>query len=203
MSDPAPIFVRDDRVRHAEKPEWGEGRVESAQNLMVNGTRCQRLEVRFARAGLKKVLTAAAKIVPADTVTIPASSVDAPAGPIEDPFETHKPEEIFAALPPIVNEDAAPLPDRITELLKLYRFRQHDASLLDWAATQAGMTDPLERFTRAQLEQLFERFAWKRDNALKDLVTKLARRDRARAQSLLAQAPPPAREALARLNARR
>ncbi len=48
-----PQFSKDDRVVHALRPEWGVGRVLRAEATQRDGTPCQRLTIRFERAGSK------------------------------------------------------------------------------------------------------------------------------------------------------
>ena len=54
-----------DRVIHAAKPEWGTGLVNQARPEQHEGKPCQRLSVRFERAGPKTLSTAFATLRPA------------------------------------------------------------------------------------------------------------------------------------------
>src|SRR5215471_14592450 len=55
-----------DRIVHSGRPEWGIGEVRSAEHTSQDGRRCQRLTVRFERAGVKTLTTAFAELKPAD-----------------------------------------------------------------------------------------------------------------------------------------
>src|SRR5690606_17214651 len=50
-------FKFGDRLVHASRPEWGAGVVTSAQNVVQDGQPCQRVTIRFDRAGLKTLTT--------------------------------------------------------------------------------------------------------------------------------------------------
>lgn len=202
-------FAVGDRVRHAGKPEWGEGGVTAAQNLMMNGQSCQRLTIRFERAGLKKLITASGLVRHAGTDDRKlaserpdtAAETENDAGPTDhDPFAEADPKSVFAAIPSAARDPLASAADRLIETAKLYRFTPDGGSLLDWAATQSGLADPLARFSRQELEQFFERFAWARDQHAADLVRELARARRCRADDLLAEVPPPIARAWRRVD---
>ena len=55
-----------DRVRHAGRPEWGVGAVQSTEASAHEGKPCQRVTVRFEREGLKTLSTAFADLRSAD-----------------------------------------------------------------------------------------------------------------------------------------
>ena len=54
-----------DKVVHAQKPEWGVGLVTGASGTTHEGQPCQRVVVRFERAGVKTLSTAIADLRPA------------------------------------------------------------------------------------------------------------------------------------------
>lgn len=205
-ADERPIFRAGDRVRHAGKPEWGAGEVTKAQGLLQSGVKCQRLSIRFERAGLKHLSTAAANIRPADEPVGAASSPD-PARPTPlDPLEPPSREEMLArlaTLPPEAIDPTRSARSRVEAMLSLYRFSADGGSLLDWAATQTRLADPLAEFSRAELEERFVRFSDARDRALRDLVADIAARSGVPVGHLRDGLPTPARDALARLDARR
>lgn len=192
-----------DRVRHAGRPEWGGGRVNKAESVLHEGKRCQRLTIQFERAGVKTLSTAFAELEPVG-VSLAVSSM------------TTKPEVNDAFLPPEENlgEVLARLPDpatdpfrnleaRLKATLGLYRFQPTGASLLDWAAMQTGMVDPLSKCSRQELEAGFQRFRVRLDSHLVSLAKDAARADPALLTRLKADAPSQARTALDRLNGRR
>jgi hypothetical protein len=76
----------------------------------------------------------------------------------------------MASLPESATDPFSSLEARIRATMDLYRFGRTGASLIDWAAMQTGLKDPMSRFARPELEQFFERFAGARDQHLKGLL---------------------------------
>jgi hypothetical protein len=58
-----------EQVFHAGRPEWGVGEIRSAEAAVQDGTKCQRLTIRFDRAGVKTLTTAFADLRPATQMT--------------------------------------------------------------------------------------------------------------------------------------
>ena len=90
-------------------------------------------------------------------------------------------------------------------MLDLYRFERSSRALMDWAVAQSGLDDPLSRFSRHELEELFERWVTQRDAHLGRLVQE-SRRDVTMSQELddlLAAAAPGAQRAVRRITAAR
>jgi hypothetical protein len=100
-----------------------------------------------------------------------------------DPFRTHK--------------------ARLQTTLGLYRFTSSGASLLDWAASQTGLKDPLSKFSRHELERLFDRFRANLDAHLKKLAFEMRKADPASLSEAIASAGPEQRQALRRADAGR
>ena len=192
-------FAFGDRVIHPAKPEWGTGEVVAAQNVTHNGVACQRLQVRFERAGLKTLSTAVAKLRAASTVAVPTPG-ETEQVPHEDLDES--PVEVMSRVPEGAADPFTSLPHRFEATLNLYKYRPQGASLLDWAAMQSGLADPLERFNRHELEAFFERFRFNLDQHLGKIVRELRSQDAAALKRLAAAAPPAARDAVNRLHAR-
>ena len=195
-----------DRVVHTGRPEWGAGVVTAAQSLSHEGVPCQRLTLRFERAGLKTVSTAFAELRPAEESLAPAAVATAPAaGPAEgegtwlDEVEARDLPRRMAILPEETRDPFASLESRIRATLGLYRFADHGAPLLDWAAMQTGLADPMTRFSRHELEEYFRRFAHERERQLKALVAEARRADPGAVARASANAPDGARSALKRL----
>ena len=80
-------------------------------------------------------------------------------------------------------------------------FFQRSRSLIDWAVAQSGLDDPLSRFTRHELEVLFDQWATRRAEQLQKLLTQ-ARGDQQLVARLVAAAPPAAQQSVRRLTAR-
>ncbi len=178
------VFGFGDRVIHAGKPEWGIGVVSGAQNVNQDGKPCQRLTIRFERAGLKTVSTAVASIRPADQADAPAKSVAPKPGTEHgegatwlDDLEAGNPAEIMARLPESCTDPFKSLGNRIKSTLGLFRFSESGGGLLDWAAAQTGMKDPLSRFSRHELEQFYTRFKANRDSHLRQLALEALKKD--------------------------
>jgi len=193
-------FSFGDHVVHAAKPEWGAGQVLSALAITENGRSGQRLKIRFDRAGLKTISTIHADIRPADAPALsPEAEADAAAE--EDELAAaalHRdPEKVFAALPEAVRDPFRSLEARIEATIALYRFEPTGASLIDWAAAQSGLADPMVRFNRHELEEFFARFAKARDEHLKRLLLEARRAEPAAYQKVLRN-PPRAAAALVR-----
>lgn len=196
-------FKFGDRLVHVARPEWGTGVVTAAQNVEEGGVAFQRVTLRFDRAGLKTLATNLAELQVADTEVHPAAPAAAAEGASWlTQLEHGNVEEMMAKLPEAVRDPFNTLQSRIEATLKLYRFSDRGGALIDWAAAQTGLKDPMTRFNRHELEELFKRFALERDTHLKTLVIEGKRKDPATTEKLLAAAPSEARDALRRLNVR-
>ncbi len=202
-SDPDRQWSFGDKLVHAERPEWGVGVVTGAAKQVADGRPCQRLTIRFDRAGIKTLSTAHAKLrAPEDTPAMVAAQTGQ-AGTWLERLETTSPEEIMLAIPDEATDPFTPLADRIGATLTLYRFDDSSGSLLDWASIQSGLADPLAAFNRHELEQLFGRFTVALDNHLRALTEEARRKIPGELPGLLASAPARARNALRRIDARR
>lgn len=206
-------FKYGDRVVHALRPEWGPGVVTAVQNVTEEGRPAQRLTLRFDRAGLKTISTAHAHLrpaTPADEAAAAgapdpgtASSAENGSGGWLARLESRPTLEVMMQLPEATSDPFASLASRLKATFNLYRFSTQGASLLDWAAMQTGMRDPLSRFSRHELEQYFQRFAGERDAHLKKLVLEAKKSDDPQVRQLLDQPPPAAKDALRRIHAGR
>lgn len=190
-----------DRLIHAGRPEWGVGEVRSAESATQDGTKCQRLTVRFERAGVKVLTTAYADLkTPEEMGALPEREAE---GSWLDQAEAESPDERMTRLPEAATDPFRTKRSRLEATLGLYRFTGGGASLLDWATAQSGLKDPLSRFNRHQLEQFFERFKNNLDGHLRKLTFEMKREDPAGLAEAVAAAPQPARQALKRLDALR
>jgi hypothetical protein len=186
-----------DRLVHGGCPEWGTGEVRSAESIVQDGVRCQRVTVRFDRAGVKTLSTAFADLRPRD---------GAPARLVEPEIAVHDPlgppsqnlEEQLLAIPDDAVDPFKSRKARLQSTLGLYRFTSGGASLLDWAASQTGLKDPLSKFSRHELERLFDRFRANLDAHLKKLTFEMRKADPAGLSEATAAAGPEARQALRR-----
>ncbi len=186
-----------DRVVHAGRPEWGGGKVTSAARANHQGSPCQRLTVRFDRAGVKTLSTALAELKPEQT------GADAPRGGWLDELEQARPADRLADLPERVSDPFITLDKRLEASLLLYRFTGSGGSLIEWASAQTGMKDPLSTFSRQELEAHFEVYRRRLDDHVRKLAGDLRRSDPAALERVRAKAPAPAQRLLGPSNGRR
>lgn len=198
-------FKFGDRVRHPARPEWGEAVVTASQGVTHEGKPCQRLTLRFDRAGIKTLLTAvvALELAGPDDGAAPVNvqTNGQAAGKPNLRADGHAlgswlaeaaalpPEQLFARLPDATRDRFDTLEDRLKATLLLYRFSDRGAALLDWAAMQTGLADPLSKFSRHELEQYFLRFADQRAEHLRTLLAEAAKKDPGLVDRLLKSTP--------------
>ena len=105
------------------------------------------------------------------------------------------------SLPADVRDPFNSLQKRLTLTMGLYRFDRSGRGLKDWAVAQTGLDDPLSKFTRHELEQKFDRWAWERDSHLIKLVqeARAPGNDPAIINAALKAAPPNAQDTVRRL----
>ncbi len=118
------------------------------------------------------------------------------------PMAHRKVEEVMIGLPEEAKDPFTSLKRRLKFTLDLYRFDSSGRGLIDWAVAQSGLDDPLGRFSRQELEQLFDRWAVERDSHLRRLLDE-ARSEQAMVRELVSQAPSSAQQSVRRLTARR
>lgn len=188
-----------DRVVHATKPEWGVGHVLSVEAMGGGVATAQRVTVRFERAGTKALSTEFAELKPAGEMPMRIE------GPAEEGGLSFAPtasevKEIMTRLPERATDPFSTLPKRMAATLDLYRYAENGGLLLDWAAMQTGLKDPLSKFNRHELEQWFGRFRIELDEHLKKLARDMRRADPAAFDAMVAAAAPPGRQALRRVD---
>jgi hypothetical protein len=195
-------FKFGDKVVHTGKPEWGSGVVSAAVGAVQDGKPCQRLTIRFDRAGIKTLSTAFATLRPAEEAPEISKALAETESDILGPSGKERVEEIMTGLPEPATDPFASLAARIKATLNLYRFSDQAGSLIDWAAAQCGLKDPLSRFNRHELEQFFRRFEVNRDAHLAKLAAEIRRKQPADLPALVRDAPPAAQKVLRRESAR-
>ncbi len=212
-----------DRVVHPTKPEWGHGVVTAASSTTHDGKPCQRLTIRFDRAGVKVLSTAFAELKPVAAVPEPAvvaeparelaaverGSTDTARGSAPSGggwLESIKPpssSEALLKLPDSTTDPFSTLGARLKATLNLYKYNDSGATLLDWAAAQTGLKDPLSVFSRHELEQVYRRFTFIRDDQLKKLMIDARRHDAGALLKAAREAPPAGQQAMRRIDASR
>ncbi|MHC4947851.1 MAG: DUF3553 domain-containing protein [Planctomycetota bacterium] len=205
-------FEFGDRVRHPRRPEWGVGSIARVEDEVADGRPGQRLSVRFTNAGLKTLHTAHAALerVCEPAANGPAAGAAAPTVDWQQMEESdwlgsvarRKVEEAMVGLPPEAADPFRSFRDRLGFALGLYRFDRSGRGLIDWAVAQTGLDDPLTRFTRHELEQLYDRWAAARHEHLGRLLAD-PDADRTLVAELVEKAPSPAREAVRRFTVAR
>jgi hypothetical protein len=195
-------WSKGDSVVHAGRPEWGVGHVLSAETYMHEGKPCQRLSIRFERAGTKTISTAFADLRPASEIPrLPELKEEEP-DPLAQAAFGASVEQMMTSLPERATDPFTSLKSRLTATLDLYRFTESGGTLLDWAAIQTGLKDPLSRFNRHELEQWFAKFKIELDNHLRKLVRDIRRTEPATLDAVAATASPAAKAALRRVDIR-
>jgi hypothetical protein len=201
-------FEYGDRVCHATRPEWGIGLVVKTEMLSTNGQNAQRLAIRFPNDGLKTISTAHAELE-LITEDIAAVHTDGEASPLGgwDKMEDsewlgevaqRKVREVMVGLSERVRDPFRPVEDKLQACLELFRFERTGRGLVEWAVAQSGLDDPLSRFTRHELEVLFDEWASNRHRHLQQLFSQV-HGDKQLISRLLATAPPAAQASVRRL----
>lgn len=202
-------FEFGDRVRHAKRPEWGVGSVIRTEETSINGTPAQRVAIRFPNAGLKRLVSTQAELEKVQADHTDEAALESSSGSRLEawdkmeqsewlgPLARRKIEETMISLPESSCDPFASLDRQLSATLHLYRFDRSGRGLIDWAVAQSGLKDPLSRFTRQELEQLFDRWALNRDAHLGRLLAS-ARYESGVVDNAVRSAPPHAKEAVRR-----
>lgn len=195
------LWAAGDRVMHPGMPEWGVGEIMAAAADVQNSVPCQRLTVRFARGGTRTLSTAFAKLEAATGQPAIAGAVKG--GSWLDAAEAADPMDVMIRLPERATDPFTAPSARLQATLALYRFTGAGGSLVDWAAAQSGLADPLTRFSRHELEEFFARFRAALDAHAKRLALDVKRSDPEAYRQAAAKAPPGAQHLLRRLDTAR
>ncbi len=187
-----------DRLVHTGRPEWGVGQVLAATSMRQDGKDAQRLTIRFERAGTKTISTAVASLAPPDMApqAAPGRPKAANAEPAPSRAELLK---RMVRIPDSASDPFRPLASRLEATTGLYRFEPTGRLLLDWAASQTGLVDPLSTFTRPDLEEAFKRFQAVLDAHLRTLVHQARREEPAALAGLGNKVSPAVRQLLTRM----
>lgn len=221
-------FEFGDRVRHVRRPEWGVGSVTKTEDVTVSGQPFQRITVRFPNAGVKRLVSGHALLQRVESSGESATTEQADAAPVQarngdgqtanvrewdrlrdsdwlNPLAERKVREAMTTLPEEIRDPFNSLRKRLAATLSLYRFDRSGRGLIDWAVAQSGLADPLSRFNRHELEQMFDRWAVELDQHLSKLLqaAKVTTEDRQAIREIIQSAPRSARDAVQRVGAMR
>lgn len=189
-------WVKGDKVVHAARPEWGPGEVLQADAASQDGKPCQRLIIRFQRAGMKTISTAFAELSHAGDAPLSESAPETEHDPLAAAATNASVEEAMLRLPENATDPFISIRRRVETTLNLYKYGESGGGLLDWAAIQTGLKDPLSRFNRHELEQWWDRFRIEADTHLKKLLRDLRKQDPKALDEIAAAAGPAAKRAL-------
>lgn len=174
-------FQRGEVVIHSRRPEWGRGVVKDAQPITHQGAPAQRLVVDFIHQGRVVLNTAVAPLALKENAqemshSITSSAPDAERGWLSrlEKAAGNGSHELWS-LPQSMTDPFLSPARRLEATLESYRFTTEPRSLIEWAAAQTGLDDPLSKYTRHELEQAFPRFARDRDQHLQGLVRQIKR----------------------------
>ncbi|MCK4873150.1 MAG: hypothetical protein KAS72_10530 [Phycisphaerales bacterium] len=106
-------------------------------------------------------------------------------------------------LPAETRDPFRSIEQRIDSTVELYRYDTSPHRLLDWAAAQSGLADPLSACNRQELEAFFAQWARKRDAHLAALLGQLRRSDVRKANETLTSLPAEIQDAVRRTHVRR
>lgn len=190
-----------ERVVHAGRPEWGVGEITAAEGVSHEAVPCQRLTIRFARAGLKTISTAFADLQESDGRAPAAAASES--GDSWPPLASESASEVFTRLPEAATDPFRTVEQRMKSTADLFRFTGSGASLVDWAVMQCHLPDPLSRFNRHELEGHYERFRTALVAHLRRLMAEAEKREPGAVSRVAATAPPAAQGLMRRADARR
>lgn len=201
-----------DTVYHPAHPEWGPGTVRQAQLAPLQGKNGQRVEVAFSIAGIKTIHTAVVALEKRDQPTQSKSISQAPSkmarpqmNPMSnstsnsqglskgwlDELENQRPHESnLTELPDNVSDITKSAAQRLAATAELYRFTQDPGQIFLWSVAQSGLQDPLQQYSRVELEQSFLTYSRKRDDHLFDLCRQLRRENNVSAIRKIASETP-------------
>ena len=185
---------------HPQRPEWGQGVVRQASVIQHDGESAQRVVIDFVHHKRVTINTAfvslqfkGAEVPMTESSSTVASNSQGWLGSLGE-----QAGKGLWELPEAMTDPFASLANRLQATLDSYRFSTEARSLIDWAVTQTGLTDPLSQFTRHELEQVFPRYERDRDQHLAQLVSQIKKKGKAEVlgQTMQQTRHEPARQAL-------
>ena len=199
-------YKKGDRVRHPSRPEWGIGVVSKIEVVTRGSSTDLRVWVRFPSIGEKTLLASAAALeiledqIFSSTVHSRPSVMDfvvAQGGGWLGSISKQTANDLMTTLPGEATDPFAHPKRRLEVTIKLYRFDGTPARLVEWSIAQSGLDDPMSRFNRQELEQLYKKWIFNLDAHLLKLLGEF-RREKAVVDQALLNAPPLAVKAVRR-----
>lgn len=215
-TDETQAWSAGDAVVHPGKPDWGGGTVLDAKPAVHEGTKCQRVTIRFDRVGTKTLLTAFVKLrrvgeppvqkpepepAPKRNGVPPPRSQQQTPPPSDEPAAD--PITLFSELADELTDPFRSADQRLTATLKAYEHTKDGPQLMAWAIAQSGLRDPLALVARTELEQLFDRHRVNLGRHLLALARAMSPSEIRAAGDIAKRAVPEAQRAWAAATARR
>ena len=177
------------KVRSAARPEWGLGTVLRVQQVRSGDSSAHRVSVQFT-VGNKTLLIPPAKLL------APAPEPQRVAGWLEGLGKTTL-DDRLRGLPERVTHVLGTPYERLAAVIPLYALADDSPTLLRWAISQTGVTDPLSQWTRDELVDALQYFCNERDAFLRNIVAIIKQKDGSDAvRELVEQLPVTLRESV-------
>ena len=199
-------YKKGDRVRHPSRPEWGIGVVSKIEVVTRGSSTDLRVWVRFPSIGEKTLLASAAALEILEDQSFSSSVHSRPSvmdfdvaqgGGWLGSISKQTANDLMTTLPGEATDPFAHPKRRLEVTIKLYRFDGTPARLVEWSIAQSGLDDPMARFNRQELEQLYKKWMFNLDAHLLKLLGEF-RREKAVVDQALLNAPPLAVKAVRR-----
>lgn len=188
MSGSVAEVKKGDRVRLATRPEWGHGEVLSVISTIIDSQPTRKVRIRFARAGVREVIDSPSLTLDEDgPVDISPAALNAR----------------MTTVPDTLRDPLRSLADRFKETGAMFRFTGRGGSIIDWAATQTGLVDPLSVLPRHEIEDAFVRFRRALEEHLRTLGRQMKQENEAEFRRIALQMPDEAQDVLRGRNTRR
>ncbi|GDY06103.1 hypothetical protein LBMAG51_08900 [Phycisphaerae bacterium] len=199
-------YKKGDRVRHPSRPEWGIGVVSKIEVVTRGESTDLRVWVRFPSIGEKTLLASAAALEILDDQSFSSAVHSRPSvtdfdvakgGGWLGSISKQSANDLMTTLPGEATDPFAHPKRRLEVTIKLYRFDGSPARLVEWSIAQSGLDDPMSRFNRQELEQLYKKWLFNLDAHLLKLLGEF-RREKTLVDQALLNAPPLAVKAVRR-----
>lgn len=157
------------KVVNAARPDWGVGTILRVEKTRPTGDAALRVTVQFA-VGSRVVQVPPARLTP------PGAAVQREAGWL-DKLAGKTLDDALRAVPEDIVMHLGMPAEKLALLAKLYEISDDPAALLKWARKQTGVGDPLQHWTRDELQIAFGDYCRARDEMLRETAARLGRSD--------------------------